>query len=89
MMELHRGTFDVVVDGKIVGSIDMHDTMEAPVEPGRHTLQVREGRYSSRDVAFDVTNGDVVTFRCNGARIWPIYLASIVKPDLALKLKHE
>src|ERR1700730_18099502 len=43
-----RGTFDVVVDGKSVGSIKWHEAIEVPVEPGHHTLQVRKARYSSR-----------------------------------------
>ncbi len=88
MMELRRGTFDVVVDGKGVGSIDMHDTIEVPIERGHHTLQVRAGRYTSGRRSFDAADGEIVNFRCNSARIWPLYLASIVKPDLALTLKH-
>jgi hypothetical protein len=38
---------------------------------------------------FDTVDGEIVNFRCYGGRIWPIYLASIVKPDLALTLKHQ
>jgi hypothetical protein len=67
----------------------MHGTNETPVEPGRHTVRVREGRYSSRDVAFDVTDGEVAAFRCNGARIWPIWLATFVVPSRALTLHRE
>jgi hypothetical protein len=40
-VEVRRGTYDVEVDGKPVGSVEMDDTIETPVEPGRHTLQVR------------------------------------------------
>jgi hypothetical protein len=39
--------------------------------------------------SFDVADGDAVNFRCNGARIWPIYLISIAVPSLALLLKRE
>jgi hypothetical protein len=57
MEVIHRGTFDVLVDGKRVGSIESDgDTIETPVAPGRHTLQVREGRYSSRELSFQVTD---------------------------------
>jgi hypothetical protein len=45
--EVRRGTYDVVVDGERVGSVEMNHTIEIPVEPGRHTLQVRNGRNSS------------------------------------------
>ena len=32
-------------------------------------------------------DGEIVNFRCNGAVIWPVDPASLVKPDLALMLK--
>ena len=31
--EVRRGTYDVAVDGKRVGSVEMNDTIEIPVEP--------------------------------------------------------
>jgi hypothetical protein len=86
---LRRGTFDVALDATNVGSIQWHDTVEVPVEPGHQTLQMRHGRYSSRTVSFDATNGDAVNFNCHGARIWPLWLASFVKPDLAIALHRE
>jgi hypothetical protein len=89
LMELRRGPFHVVLDGNEVGAIDRHQTLELPVEPGHHTLQVKTGRYTSGRRSFDAADGEIVHFRCNGAVIWPVYLASIVKPDLALTLKHE
>jgi hypothetical protein len=88
-IELRRGQFDVSVDGDIIGSIDKDGAVEVPLEPGRHTLLVRHGRYTSRDQSFDVSDGEVATFRCHGARIWPIYVASIVFPELAITLKRE
>ncbi|MGH2872845.1 MAG: hypothetical protein ACRDL5_10355 [Solirubrobacteraceae bacterium] len=84
--ELRRGRFEITVDGKPVGSIDNHDQVETKIEPGPHSLVLRKGRYSSRTVNFDAADGDIVNFRCNGARIWPTYVASIVKPDLAISL---
>ena len=35
--EVRRGTYDVVVDGERAGSVEMNQTIEIPVEPGRHT----------------------------------------------------
>jgi hypothetical protein len=75
--ELRRGPFEISVDGNPVGSITNHDTAEIQVELGRHTLVVCKGRYSNRTLTFDVADGEVVKFRCNGARIWPTYIASI------------
>jgi hypothetical protein len=85
--ELRRGVFDISVDGSTVGTIGSHKTVEVPLEPGHHTLQIRHGRYSSRNESFDVPDGDVVSFRCHGAVVWPTYVASIIKPDLAISLR--
>jgi hypothetical protein len=43
-VEVRRGTYDVVVDGARVGSVELNDTIEIPVEPGRHTL----GQHATR-----------------------------------------
>ena len=45
--------------------------------------------HSSRDHSFDVADEEVVNFRCHGAMVWPRYVASIVRPDLAISLKRE
>ena len=63
-VQIRRGRFDVLVDGTGVASIGAHETIETPVEPGHHTLQLRYGRYSSRTAAFDAAEGQVVAFRC-------------------------
>jgi hypothetical protein len=87
-IELRRGTFEVLIDGTSVGSIDRHGTVEAPVESGRHTIRIQAGRYSSQDHVFEATDGEMVTFRIHGAMVWPRYVASVVKPDLAISLKR-
>ena len=89
LMELRRGTFDVVLDGVIVGSVSRDQTFEKSIEAGHHQLQVRIGRYSSPVQSFEVADGDAVAFRCNGARIWPVYLVSLLVPSLALTLVPE
>ncbi len=87
--EVRRGSYDVVVDGERVGSVEMNDTIEMPVEPGRHSLQVRDGRMSSSTEPFDATEGEIVAFRCTGKRFLPIFLASFIVPRLALKLVRD
>lgn len=89
VMEIHRGPFDVIVDGKRVGSVEDQQTFEAPIDPGDHTLQVRTGRWSSRTAIFDAPEGEVIVFRCHGRRLWPILLASLVVPSVALKIVRE
>ncbi len=88
-IELRRGPFEISVDGEGVGSLDWHETVVKSIEPGRHTLQIGAGRCSSRVHPFDVADGDTVNFRCHGTLIWSRYVASIVKPDLAISLKIE
>ncbi|MDQ2847827.1 MAG: DUF2846 domain-containing protein [Actinomycetota bacterium] len=87
--EVRRGPYDVVVDGQRVGSLEMNDTIQMPVEPGRHTLQIRDGRNSSRTKTFDAAQGETIAFRCTGKRFLPLFLASFVVPSLALVLKRE
>jgi hypothetical protein len=88
-VEVRRGPYDVLVDGKRAGSVEMHGTFEMPVEPGRHTLQVRNGRNSSGTRTFDAAEDQVVAFRCSGKRFLPIFLLSFVVPSLALSLRRD
>ena len=87
--EIRRGTYEIALDGERVGSVDMNTTFEMPIEPGRHTLQVRSGRNSSRTKTFDAAEGEIVAFRCTGKSILPIFLASFLVPSLALSLHRE
>ena len=84
--EVRRGPYDVFLDGRLAGSVRMNDTIELPLEPGRHTLQVRNGRNSSAMRVFTVADGDTIAYRCTGKRFLPLFLASFVFPRLALNL---
>jgi hypothetical protein len=77
------------VDGQTVGSIELHGNVEVPVEPGQHTVRIQRGRYSSPARPFDISDGGTANFRCHGANIWPRWVASLVKPDLAISLRRE
>ena len=88
-VEVRRGTYDAMVDGKRAGSVELNETIDILVEPGRHTLQVRNGRNSSRTLTFDAAEGQVVAFRCTGKRFLPIFLLSFVVPRLALSLRPQ
>ena|SRR5579883_8684 len=88
-VEVRRGTYDVALDGERVGSLELNQTFETAVEPGRHTLQVRNGRNSSRTKAFDSTEGQIVAFRCSGKSILPIFLLSFLVPSLAISITRE
>ena len=88
-VEVRRGAYQIVLDGQRAGSLEMNGTIELPVEPGRHALQIRNGRSSSRTHTFDAADGESVAFRCTGKRFLPIFLASFVVPSLALSLRRE
>ena len=62
-VEVRRGTYDIVVDGQKAGSLEMNDTVEIPVEPGRHTLQICSGRNSSRTQTFEAAESQTIAFR--------------------------
>ena len=87
LIELRKGLFDIKVDGKTVSTIKLHDTVEIPLDPGHHTLQLRDGRYSSRSQSLDVTGDQVVSFLCHGPSIWPIYVAALLMPSFGITLK--
>ena len=87
--EVRCGTYDAVVDGKRAGTLELNQTIDIPVQAGRHTLQVRNGRNSSRARTFDVAEGEIVSFRCSGKTILPVFLISFVVPSLALSLTPE
>jgi hypothetical protein len=86
--EVRRGTYDIVADGQPAGSVDMNKTIDIPIEPGRHTLQLRNGRNSSRPKTFDAAEGQTVAFRCTGKSFLPIFLASFVVPSLAIQVRR-
>jgi len=88
-VEIRRATYDVVVDGQPAGSVELNETIDIAVQPGHHTLQIRNGRNSSRPKTFDATDGETVAFRCGGKSILPIFLLSFLVPSLALTLHRE
>jgi hypothetical protein len=88
-IELRRGTFELVLDASPVGELEIEQTVETSIRSGRHTLQIRSGRYSSRPYPFDAEEGEVVNFGCHAVQIWPTYLASLLKPNLGIELRRE
>jgi hypothetical protein len=87
--EVRRDPYEILLDGQRAGTVEMNDTFELPVEPGPHTVQIRDGRKSSSTESFDAVEGETVAFRATGKRFLPIFLASFVVPSLALKLKRD
>jgi hypothetical protein len=82
--------WQVIIDGAAAGSIGHHQTVELPVEPGQHTLQVRASeRYISPERRFEAADDRVVSFRCHGPLALPMLLVALIKPSLWVTLKKE
>lgn len=85
----HSELWNIAIDGTVVGSIADRETVEVAVEPGHRTVRLGSGRHRSAERSFDVTPGEVVSFRCNRPRIWPLLVAALVTPDLWISLRRE
>ena len=82
------GSCGTLVDGQTAGSVERTSTTEIPIEAGRHNLQPRSGRNSSRTRTFEASANQTVAFRCTGKSLLPIFLASFVVPSRALQLRR-
>jgi hypothetical protein len=83
-----RHPAEVVLDGTVVASIEAGETAEVSVGDGRHTLRMTSGRRMSPERTFDATDGQTICFISHGP-VGPIFLASFVKPELAIVLKRQ
>jgi hypothetical protein len=88
-IELVRHPFEILVDDKVVGEISMNETLDLSVESGPHVIDLRTGRRTSPKRSFDATEGEVIRFSCYGARLWPIYVASLAVGKLGIALKRD
>lgn len=82
--------WQVIVDGAVAGSLGKREAAEVEIEPGHHTLRVKQSdRFLSRERSFDAKDEQVVSYACHSQRLWPLYLASLVKPELWIVLRRE
>ncbi len=84
-------SYDIAVDGTMVGAIKAGETVEIAVTPGRHSLRLRgRGRNRSPLRALEVGDGEVVRYRCHGPRYGPPHIvAALIKPDLWISLRRD
>jgi len=87
-VEVRRRPFDVLVDGRHLGSIELGHVFEGAIEPGHHTLQIRSGRNWSPPRVFDVADGEGIAFNCSGKSILPVFLLSFFVPSLAISVRQ-
>jgi hypothetical protein len=84
-------TWNISVDGRVVGAIAAGETVEVSVTPGQHSLLLRgRGRNRSPLRAVEVAEDEVVGYRCHGPRYGvPNVVAALFKPDLWITLRRE
>jgi hypothetical protein len=84
-------TWDVVVDGEVVGSVGNGRTCELPVPCGTHTVRVGHRWLASPDRTFTIKYADQFEFVCRprpNPMIWiPYGVASLVRHDLFIVLE--
>jgi hypothetical protein len=83
-----REDWQITVDSTVVGAIANGETVEIAVTPGHHTVRLGSGRHRSPQRSFDINEGEVVSFRCHGPMILPVFVAAFAKPDLWISLRR-
>ena len=73
--EVRRRPYDLAVDGQRVGSVEMNNTIEIPVEPVASKVRVLLKFRPLREA-----EGEIVVFRRTGKKFLPIFLASLFVP---------
>jgi hypothetical protein len=87
---MDRGKWQILLDGAVAGSIARQETVELPIGPGHHTLRVkRSDRFLSREQSFDAADEQVISFWCRSQLVWPMYVASLIKPELWISLRPD
>ncbi|MGH3188984.1 MAG: hypothetical protein ACRDPY_06490 [Streptosporangiaceae bacterium] len=83
--------WQLLIDDAGVGSaIAVDQTVELPVEPGQHTLRLKtSGRLSSSEQTFEIADGEEIRFSCRAQFLWPLMLASLVRPDMWIRLRRD
>ena len=46
-------------------------------------------RHVSKERSFDASDGQVVGFTSHEPRLWPFFVAALIKPDLWITLKQD
>ena len=83
-------SYQILLDGKHAGEIALSQTVEIPVEPGQHALQLTStGRRRSPERIFTAAEESVTEFTCHAQPIWPLMLMALVLPGRWIALKRH
>ncbi|HEY3843581.1 MAG TPA: ATP-binding cassette domain-containing protein [Acidimicrobiales bacterium] len=83
-------TWSVLIDGSVVGSISNQETIDLPIEPGRHALRVRSMRFLlSPEQSFEAAEGQVIGFSCQSKSRHPFIAQRSIFWGLISLFKHD
>ena len=85
-----KRAWQVLLDGVPVGTVTREDSLELPVEPGHHSLQLTStDKRVSPEHGFDVRDESMVEFICHPQSIWPLQLMAVFVPKRWIVLKQR
>ena len=80
----------MVIDGIVVGSIPNNETVELPVEPGHHAVQVTSMRFlRSPKESLEVADGQVIGLSCRRRPRHPFIVQRSVILLVVSLFKHD
>lgn len=82
--------WQILLDGRAVGTIERDGVFETAVEPGAHTLRLTStGARRSPERSFTAAEETVTEFACHSQPIWPLMLMALVVPGRWIALKQR
>ncbi|HWA83311.1 MAG TPA: hypothetical protein VG820_07765 [Fimbriimonadaceae bacterium] len=79
---------DILLDGRFVGALNYGDSLEAQVEPGRHSLTATN-RLKSKSVEFEAQPGETVRFLTTGIAMGGIWVVMAMLGTVAYRVEIE
>ncbi len=64
-------------------------TLQLLEQMGADHQRLGARRHRSPERSFDAAPDEVASFRCQGPRVWPQYVAALFKSDLSITLRPE
>lgn len=84
-----RKSWPISIDGSFVGGIGPGETVELPIDPGRHVLRLGALRNRSPERSFHVDDNEVVTFRCHSRYTLVANLIGLLWPNSRIFLRQD
>lgn len=83
-------SYEIILDGNVIGQIHNGEVFEYAPSPGSHTLRLKIDWCGSNQLNFDVQEDEVVNFECGGLKgykLWLVYWILIFQRNRYLWLE--